>query len=171
MGKLRDLSASRKVAVLVQATSLLIAGSAILRNLALSTTVSGWFAASSAASEQHGDRGAANEEGTIFAAGYQENTDSLSFGDGITVAGSSDDKNALLVSYDASGTALSARTTEAGPDESIFRGVATSGGNAFAVGQQLDNHTYSYGDGLEVSGSASGTYFGTPNTNAVIVRF
>ncbi|AFM13683.1 Ig-like domain-containing protein [Turneriella parva] len=96
----------------------------------------------------------------IFAVGYQ-------FGNGVYTYGSQSLagavggwNNAVLVKYDASGTALWARSVSAGASHSQFNGVTVdiSGNNVYAAGYQRGTSLFNYGGaaaaGLSLIGNA-----------------
>jgi hypothetical protein len=104
---------------------------------------------------------AADGAGNIYAAGYQNGTGTLDFGNSITVSGGS---SVLLVKYDAAGTAQWAKTVS-GPNASFFSAVAVDGaGNVYAAGYQTGTGAFDYGNGV----SADGAY---TSTNALIVKY
>jgi hypothetical protein len=122
-------------------------------------------------------RVAADSDGKVYAAGYQDKL-SINYGPAIATGiaheeyGSS--YNAVLVQYDGStGAALWAKTTEAGSANSYFQDVAVDGsGNIYAAGYQVSNGSFTY-SGQSVSGphSASEITSTEPGSNALLVQF
>ncbi|HPY88735.1 MAG TPA: InlB B-repeat-containing protein [Spirochaetota bacterium] len=113
---------------------------------------------------------AVDSSGNVYAAGYQYGTGSLTYGEGVSVAGSYSDCNVVLVKYDSSGTALWAKSVTAGDDYSEFNSVAVdSSGNVYAAGYQRGMESYTYGPGVSVAGSYSGTNY--YDVNVVLVKY
>jgi hypothetical protein len=109
---------------------------------------------------------AIDADGNIYAVGTINGTGSYAFGDSVTAAGSYAGSNALLVKYDASGTARWARTLTAASGASAFTAVATdTSGNLFTVGTVAGAGPYDFGDGV---GAAATYVFGS---NLVVVEY
>jgi len=107
---------------------------------------------------------AVDSSGNVYAAGYQGGTGSFTYGPGVSVAGSYDGVNVVLVKYDSSGVALWARSVTAGTDTSWFNSVAVdSSGNVYAAGYQGGTGSFTYGAGVSVAGSGS--------SNVVLVKY
>jgi outer membrane protein assembly factor BamB len=107
---------------------------------------------------------AADSSGSIYAAGDQSGTGNYNYGSG-TVTGTSGSSNAVLVKYNATGTALWARTVTTGIDSSQFSAAAAdSSGNVYAAGYQSGAGNYNYGSG-NIAGTFSSGY------NAVLVKY
>ena len=106
---------------------------------------------------------AVNASGDIFAAGYIGDDNTFDFGNDVSVEGSADDNNAVIVSFNSDGEAQAASTVTGVSFESQFNGVAV-GDNVYAVGYQSGNEEFEYGDDVAPSG-ASGI------DNAVIVQY
>lgn len=112
---------------------------------------------------------ATDSMGNVYAVGYQDNGLAFNYGSGnVTGPGGLLVDSALIVKYDASGTALWAKTiTSAGSGTSaIFRAVAvnSAGTQVYAVGNQNTTATHNYGSGITATGTSSGS-------NAVLVAF
>jgi hypothetical protein len=108
---------------------------------------------------------ATDSSGNIYAAGYQEGTGSYGYGNGITAAGTASGDNAVLVKYNASGTAQWAKTVTAGNSSSEFSAVTVdSYGNIYAAGYQKGTGSYDYGNGAAAAGTAV-------SGNAVLVKY
>ncbi|MDR2375028.1 MAG: hypothetical protein LBD96_01165, partial [Treponema sp.] len=72
--------------------------------------------------------------------------------------------NALLLHYDADGTALSGRTVSAGASDSEFMGVALRGDSVYITGYQKGTGAYTYaGGGITLEGLST-------DVNAVVMR-
>jgi len=109
---------------------------------------------------------AVDSSGNVYAAGYQSGTGSFTYGEGVSVAGSSSYYNVVLVKYDSSGTALWAKSVTAGTSSSCFNSVAVdSSGNVYAAGYQNGTGSYTYGEGVSVVGSYS------YSVNVVLVKY
>ncbi|HRP70342.1 MAG TPA: hypothetical protein PLY93_12480, partial [Turneriella sp.] len=110
---------------------------------------------------------AVDSAGNIYAAGYQYGTGSYTYGSGVSVAGTYNGNNIVLVKYNSAGTAQWARSITSGSGESQFNAVAVdSSGNIYAAGYQKGSGSYTYGSGVSVAGSASGTYY-----NVVLLKY
>ncbi|HOF01216.1 MAG TPA: hypothetical protein PLO40_01720 [Spirochaetota bacterium] len=108
---------------------------------------------------------AVDSSGNIYAAGSQRGTESYTYGEGVSVAGSSSGRNVVLVKYNSSGAALWAKSVTAGTNSSYFNSVAIdSSGNIYAAGNQEGTESYTYGEGVSVAGSSSGR-------NVVLVKY
>jgi len=111
---------------------------------------------------------AVDSAGNIYAAGSQYGTGTYTYGSGVSVAGTSEHENVVLVKYNTSGTAQWVRSVSAGTGISVFDAVAVdSAGNIYAAGIQTDTGTYTYGPGVSVAGTTSGIY----GDNAVLVKY
>jgi hypothetical protein len=78
---------------------------------------------------------AADGSGNVYVAGDLWGPGSFDFGNGVAPIAASDDGDALLMKYDATGAAQWAQTIEAGSNRSSFSSVAVdSSGNVFASG-------------------------------------
>jgi hypothetical protein len=109
---------------------------------------------------------AVDATGNIYAVGYQFGTGTFTYGTGVSAAGGHTALNAVIVKYDASGTALWAKSVTTGGNESEFKGVATdTSGNVYAVGLQKGTGTYTYDTGV----TATGSY--TPTANATLIKY
>jgi len=111
---------------------------------------------------------AIDNSGNVYAAGQQNGTSPLTYtyGDGVTVTGTSTAENVVLVKYNPEGVAQWARSVQAGTTiRSLFHSVAVdSTGNVYAAGYQVGTGTYTYGDGVTAQGTSS-------NGNAVLVKY
>lgn len=106
---------------------------------------------------------AVDGSGDIIAVGYLTGTGSFGFGNDVEVDGVSDEENVLLVAFDDEGVAQDARTVSGVTSASEFNGVA-AGGNVYAVGYQMGNESFDYGDGVTAIGKMG-------VSNAVIVQY
>ncbi|HQH30505.1 MAG TPA: InlB B-repeat-containing protein, partial [Spirochaetota bacterium] len=116
---------------------------------------------------------AVDSSGNVYAAGYQNENGSFTYGPGVSVAGtySGGDYgyNVVLVKYDSSGTALWAKSVTAGNNYSQFYSVAVdSSGNVYAAGYQKGTGSFTYGEGVSVAGTYSGGYY---SRNVVLVKY
>jgi len=102
---------------------------------------------------------AIDSSGNVYAVGYVSTKGDFSFGNGVTVTGSSDSNNAVIVKYDSSGKALWARTPTSGDGSSIFYDVAVaSNGRIYVVGNIGDTSTYTFGTSVAATVPYSNTY-------------
>ena len=109
---------------------------------------------------------AVDKSGNIYVAGSISGTASYAFGNSVTAAGVGDSGNALLVKYDATGSAQWARTVLVGPGASAFTGVASdASGNLAAVGTIAGNGSYGFGNSVK---AVAGYSFGS---NLVVVSY
>lgn len=101
----------------------------------------------------------------IYAVGTVYGNQAYDFGNGVAVtgsAGSSD--NAVIVKYDQAGTAIWARSTAAGTQESSFNGVAGNSSIIYAAG-------YVYGDGEFQFGTCHVTGLINGDSTAILVAY
>jgi hypothetical protein len=108
--------------------------------------------------------------GYVYAAGDQSDTVVFNYGtllDPVIAAGSFAGSNVVLVKYRDDGTALWAKTTEAGLAGSRFNGVAAYGPAVYAAGYQYGTGPYDYGDGK----TAAATFGSSFNENVVLVKY
>jgi hypothetical protein len=97
-----------------------------------------------------------DSSGNIYAAGYIRGIDQFSLENGITITGTSDKTNIILVKYNESGLAQWAQTTTAGSDYSFFNSVAVdSNGNTYAAGIIRGENPFSFGNGVTVTGACN----------------
>jgi hypothetical protein len=106
-----------------------------------------------------------DESGNAYAAGYIVGDDGNSFG--VDVMGDFPGaRNAVLVKYNAGGTAQWARSVETGWGDSHFYGVdADSAGNLYAAGNIMGNGLYTFAPDVDVFGDYDA------GTNAVIIKY
>lgn len=105
--------------------------------------------------------------GNIYAAGTQTTTTSITYGPGVSVAGTSNNYNIVLVKYNATGVAQWAKSVTAGAGDTIFNSVAVdSSGNVYAAGYQMGTGTYTYGTGISATGPVSGANVALVKYNA-----
>jgi hypothetical protein len=110
---------------------------------------------------------AVDSSGNIYAAGYQYGTGVYTYGPGISVSGTANDNNVVLVKYDPNGNALWAKTVSQGASRSSFNSVAVdSNGNVYAAGEQYGGHTYTYGPGVSIAG-----VYTVAGPNIVLVKY
>ena len=111
---------------------------------------------------------AVDNDGNVYAAGYQEGNGTFNYGDGVTAKGAYNASyNVVLVKYNSSGTALWARSTQTAPSESEFNAVAVDNdGNVYAAGYQDGGGTFNYGDGVTATGG-----YGYSLGNVVLVKY
>ncbi|MGB8298846.1 MAG: Ig-like domain-containing protein [Polyangia bacterium] len=93
--------------------------------------------------------------GNLYAAGYFAGTLPLGFGNTVTATGNSI-LNALLVQYDAGGTAHWARTAAGGSGDTGFAALAADdAGDVFVGGWIYGNTSKDFGSGVAVAGAYS----------------
>ncbi len=106
--------------------------------------------------------------GDIYVAGYQAANAAYTYGTGVTAQSTTPYDNALIVKYNASGTAQWAKTTVLGDFGSNFGAiVAANNGLLVGCGYQNGNEPITYLPGVEATGNIAG---GASYT-AVIVRY
>jgi hypothetical protein len=110
---------------------------------------------------------AVDSYGNVYAAGYQNGTDTFTYGTGISAQGIySGGSSVVLVKYNSSGVAQWARTVSAGNSDSRFNAVAVdSNGNVYAAGYQKSSGVYTYETNVSAQGTSSGDY------NVVLVKY
>ena len=95
----------------------------------------------------------------VYAAGLQGTTATFTYGNGVTATGvntNSSSDCAVLVRYDASGNAVWAKTISGGTSGTGFYAVAVDSlADVFTAGYQTGSNTFSYGDGVTVTGAGS----------------
>jgi hypothetical protein len=110
---------------------------------------------------------AVNGAGEVYCAGSITGDGSYDFGHGVTVTGSTTGggpvagqlgTNALLVKYDASGSAVWARVTTA-DQSSVFASVALDSRGAVYAAGSIQEGSYDFGDGVSAQGSVQGGSF------------
>jgi hypothetical protein len=103
---------------------------------------------------------AKDADGCTYAVGYQSSKRTFTYGANVSVTGSSDFGNAVIVKYDRDGAALWAKSVQSpGSPESEFYGVATDKfGNVYAVGAQFGSLGYDYGNGITGTGCIEDSY-------------
>lgn len=102
--------------------------------------------------------------GNIYAAGYQYHREAFTYDTGVSATGTCFNNNVLLVKYDASGSALWAKTVSAGTGPCSFDGVTVdASGNVYAAGYQNGTGIYSYGADVSATGTAG--------RNIVLVKY
>ncbi len=109
---------------------------------------------------------AAASDGSVYAAGYINGNGTFNFGNAVAAAGSySGGNNSVLVKYGSSGAAQWAQTVTAGSGVSTFESVTTaSDGSVYAAGYISGTGTFSFGNGVTVTGGSSGS-------NLVLVKY
>ena len=104
--------------------------------------------------------------GNVYASGSQGGTGSFSYGTGVTVTGAYSASNALLVKYDASGSAVWASTPSSASNNTDFLAVSLSVNSpVYAAGTQSGNAEVVYG----IEASVTGLYSG--GANAVLLQY
>ena len=108
---------------------------------------------------------AVDRAGNVYAAGSQSGGDLYHYGNEASVTATARGYNAVLVRYDASGTAQWARSICAGAGNSEFLSVAVDeNGYVYAVGYQTGTGTLTYGTVVGAEGTCRGE-------NAVLVKY
>ena len=98
----------------------------------------------------------------VYIAGVQEGNGIFTYGHGVTAQGSAN-RNAVVVKYNANGTALWVRTVSTGRSSNFNSVAVDASGNIYAAGIQDGTDIYTYGTGVTAQGSA--------NRNAVVVKY
>jgi hypothetical protein len=105
-----------------------------------------------------------DSSGNIYAVGIVQGTDTYDFGNGVSVTGTADFGNVILVKYDGSGAAQWSRTLTSGPSYSRYNSVALdSFGNIYAAGR-IDRGTYGFGNDVTATGRAD-------NASSLLVKY
>ena len=114
---------------------------------------------------------AVDTSGNVYAAGYQDESGSYTYGTGVSAQGSYNaPSNVVLVKYDSNGTALWARSVNSGNNQSKFNAVAVdTSGNVYAAGYQNGSGSYTYGTGVSAQGAYSIGYNG--GSNVVLIKY
>lgn len=121
-----------------------------------------------------------DSSGNIRVAGEIDGTGTYDFGNGVTATGIATSAglintpgNAVLATYDSSGTAQWAQTVTQGSPESSFSSVAVdSEGNAYAAGSIAGTGTYGFGNGVTITGTAvNGPIGGQAVGNIALVKY
>jgi len=90
-------------------------------------------------------------DGAVYAAGYQNGTESYDYG-GASASGTNSTYNPVLVKYDALGNALWAKTITAGTGSTSFSAVALApDGTVYVAGSQSGIGSFDYG-GVSING-------------------
>jgi len=114
---------------------------------------------------------AVDSSDNIYVAGYQNGTSSFTYGTGVSVQGTYNYSNSVLVKYDSNGTAQWACSVSAGNGASGFKAVAVdSSGNIYTAGYQNGTSSFTYGTGVFAQGTYSGTSDYNSN-NSVLVKY
>jgi hypothetical protein len=100
----------------------------------------------------------AASDGSIYVAGEIVGTNAYDFGSAVTVTGTSDNENAVLVKYDSSGAAQWAKTIAVSAGQcSLYDGVsAGTDGSVFAAGYIKDPGIADLGSGVTTTENANG---------------
>lgn len=108
-----------------------------------------------------------DSSGNVYAAGWQTNAGSYTYGPGVSITGTAAGSNVVLVKYDSSGAAVWARTITAGVGNGgLFAAVTTdSAGNVYTAGKQYGTTTLTYGVGVSATGSEASGW------NVVLVKY
>lgn len=102
--------------------------------------------------------------GNIYAAGLIARG-TYEFGNNVTAAGKADNASTLLVKYSSTGTAVWAQSLNSNSEGGRFQGVAVDGvGNVYAVGSVDNSGSYSFGNGVGVTGISTAS-------NPVLVKY
>jgi len=113
-------------------------------------------------------RMATDDEGNVYAVGFQNGTGTFSYGSASDASATADydGNNGVIVKYDSSGNALWARTVTGGGGKSYFNGVTVDrSGNIYAAGYQTGTGTYDYGNGITAT-AGTGT-----DIHALLVKY
>jgi hypothetical protein len=102
----------------------------------------------------------------VYAAGFQDNAYTYTYGTGVSAQVDSIFNNIVLVKYDSNGTAQWARTVSTRSNISKFYAVTVdSFGNIYAAGTQYGTGIYTYGTGVSAQGICSN------GNNVVLVKY
>ena len=107
---------------------------------------------------------ACDDEGGIYAAGYQYGTGSYDYGNGVTASGGYTDRNSVIVKYNTSGAAQWAVAAFGGAKSIFSTLTCDDAGGIYAAGYQSGTGSYDYGNSVTASGGY-GAY------NSVIVKY
>jgi len=96
------------------------------------------------------------EDGNVYAAGFQYDTGTFTYGTGVSVTGDYSGYTAVVVTYNSSGVALGAQVATGGEGASSFNSVTVDeDGNVHVSGYQYGTGTFTYSTGV----SATGDYY------------
>ena len=115
---------------------------------------------------------AACPDGTVHAAGSQNYNTVYTYGTGVTASGGAESLgNAVLVSYDADGTALDALSvaTDASGNSEFLTAAADAAGNVYAAGNLFESYAYTFST---FTGDVSATGVNTgAGPNIIMVKY
>ena len=103
-------------------------------------------------------------DGSVYAAGVIDGTGTYNFGNGVTVTGTSNADNPVLVKYNSAGIAQWAQTVTVGLLSGFNSVTVASDGSVYASGYIHGTGTYNFGNGVTATGSS------TVN-NTVLVKY
>ncbi|MDR3302521.1 MAG: hypothetical protein LBT01_08380 [Spirochaetaceae bacterium] len=112
---------------------------------------------------------AVDESDRVYVVGGHTTNTVYNYGNNVTVKGSFDGQNAVIVQYDSTGTARWAKSVAAAFNESRFYCVSADASGVYAGGMQSGNGTFSYGAGISVAGSSDSD--DDEGGNAVLVKY
>jgi hypothetical protein len=98
---------------------------------------------------------AADTAGNVYVTGRQDGTASHSYGAAATLSGIyAGGSNGILIKYSSGGTAVWGQTATSGGNETGFSSIAVANGKIFVAGSQRGIGSYTYGSGVNISGSS-----------------
>jgi len=111
---------------------------------------------------------ATDNAGNVYGVGRQYGNGTYTYGASITATGSTAAENVSIVKYDNAGVAQWARSNTSGTGAAQFYAVATdSSANVYAAGLQSGNGMYTYGVGVNATGTASSNSL----NNVLLVKY
>lgn len=102
--------------------------------------------------------------GNVYAVGTQFGNSGMNFGNSVVAGGPNSSSNPILVKYDTSGQAQWAKSVSGSNSSAYFSGVAISGGNIYVGGGQNSTNSFTYGNGVYLTGGAS-------LSNPILIRY
>jgi len=96
----------------------------------------------------------ASSDGSVYAAGYIRGDNQFKLEDDVSLSGSNDGENVLLVKYNSSGAIQWAQTSVSGNSDTVFNAVFVSqDGSIFAAGEIEGSADHTFGNDISATGA------------------